>query len=483
MLFVNRALAVALVSACGGSHEDLPGTTPVVEDKTVTISVDREQRHQKLEGFGAAIAWYDNWLTEHPHKGELYELVFGELGIDILRLRNRFRYQSDFTVESAEIVAEGSHSIGRDLTLVLSSWSPPRTLKANNKEDCVEMDDPEMCTLRRIDGAFPYEQFADYWNDSLDAYAELGIVPKFISIQNEPDFIPNGWEGCHFTPSETAQFPGYDRALDAVSQRLAERDDRPRILGPETIGINNSKVQQYAREMNLGQINGIAHHFYDGNTWLTPDEFIPALNSLRANFRDHPVMQTEFSASEAPDGAPFETAWLIHNALVEADAVGYIYWDLIWAGSGLVSLEYPMRQDDWSSERGYTIRPPYYSVKHFAHFTDPGYVRVGAESSSKSVRVSAFESPDADSLTLVVLNVSRAATSVELDASLYEYGSQLYLSSEDSYWQDLGEWPERRLPDESDESDESDEMDEVDRVDRTLELPGRSILTIVLTED
>ena len=431
--FARLLLPAALLVGCGGSTSDPGGRTQTSLD--VTVDVTLTERHQTLEGFGAAVAWYDNWLTEHPNKAELYNVLFSDLGLDLLRLRNRFRYQEEFLIESQEIVAEGSRSLGRDLTILMSSWSPPPNLKSSGQTDCT---DGVSCTLIREADGFPYEAFAEYWDDSLDAYAALGIVPKYISIQNEPDFHPNGWEGCRFEATESEEFPGYDRALEAVHALTDQRESAPRLLGPETIGVTRGKVQGYTDAMNVGLLDGIAHHLYDGGTWQSPDDFTLALQSLRAT--GLPVFQTEFSVDEV-DGGAFETAWLIHNSLTQADAVAYVYWDLIWSWQddsedGLVAVEFPdpMR---WQSERGYKTRPPYYSVRHFAKFTDPGWVRVGASASSDSLRVSAFASPDENAVTLVVLNVGNTRRDARLTNGFDGFDRAIFQSSAEASWQEL----------------------------------------------
>jgi len=432
--FARILLPASMLLGCGPSSSDPgPGRTQTSLDASVEVNLS--ERHQSLEGFGAAVAWYDNWLTEHPNKAELYDLIFSELGLDMLRLRNRFRYQEEFFVESQEIVAEGSRSLGRDLTVLMSSWSPPPNLKSSGQTDCTEQ---VSCTLIREAGAFPYQAFAEYWNDSLDAYAALGIVPKFISIQNEPDYHPNGWEGCRFDATESDEFPGYDRALEAVHALVDQRETPPLILGPETIGITRGKVQGYTDAMNLGLLYGIAHHLYDGSTWQSPDDFSLAFQSLRAT--SLPVFQTEFSV-EGADGGAFETAWLIHNSLTQADAVAYVYWDLIWRWQdaeegGLVAVEFP-DQTRWQSERGYKMRGPYYSVRHFAKFTDPGWVRVGASSSSDTLRVSAFVSPNEDAVTVVLLNVGNTRRDARLNDSFDGFARTAFQSTETAPWQTL----------------------------------------------
>ena len=446
---VSGAVLVGLLAACGATSRAVDNDV-----KQIRISIDVDDRHQTLEGFGAAIAWYDDWLTQHPNKAELYDVIFGDLGIDILRLRNRFRYQESFAVESAEIVREGSRSLGRDLKVLMSSWSPPADLKASGQEDCNEQE-RATCTLKRSDGEFPYARFADYWSDALDAYAELDIAPTFISLQNEPNFHPPFWEGCYFSETESSDWPGYAEALDAVTQRFAQRAQSPKILGPETAGLQDNQVQDYVDALDSSQLAGIAHHLYSGGNWQAPDSYAQSMRSLHRTYPDLPIFQTEFSP-DGGDAAAFEMAWLIHNALVEADAAAYVYWDLIWDDDGLVAVENPYLQGDWQTERGYQIRPNYYALRHFAKFTDPGFVRVGAVSSADAIKVSAYLAPDADELTLVILNVSELLRNVSIDIGLAGFQAELIMTTADAAWQDLGSF----------------------EIDDELALPGRGIATI-----
>ena len=90
-----------------------------------------------------------------------------------------------------------TQALGHAPKIMLSSWSPPAPLKADHREDCNNNLD---CTLARENGQFVYDQFAAYWIDSLRHYATLGIVPDYITLENELSFIPPSWEGCKFDP-------------------------------------------------------------------------------------------------------------------------------------------------------------------------------------------------------------------------------------------------------------------------------------------
>jgi O-glycosyl hydrolase len=127
----------------------------------------------------------------------------------------------------------------------------------------------------------------------------------------------------------------------------------------------------------------------------------------------------------------FDTAWLMNNALTVENVSAYIYWELIWSNStpqtGLVAIASP------SPSSAYTINDLYYAFKHFARWTDPGWVRVDASSSVSSVRTSAFVSPDGSGLTLVLLNTGGKNHMVTVSPGTFPFASlAIYRSSGDS---------------------------------------------------
>lgn len=475
LVLVGLGVAPVWLAGCGGDDQGPPrpgssrsGTEPATEEEVLEVSlqVDPSERFQTLEGFGAAVAWYGGFLSGHPHAEELYELLFVELGADILRLRNSWGREAEWDLLSAaDIVRGASEALGHPPKIQMSSWSPPRSIKDNDHTECTNLcalsagEDcsTELCTLKKNDdGAFMYAEFADYWHDSLVAYAELGVVPDWISIQNEPDFTPR-WEGCRFTPNEADGYAGYAEALAAVHERLSKLESPPKLLGPETLGVQDDRVLRYTRDMDFDHVDGIAHHLYEGESWRAPDVYNQWLRRIHERHGDLPIFQTEFG-----EGGPFEMAWLIHNSLVEGNAAAYLYWELIWVGeNGLISLENPRDQENWQTERGYQIREPYHAMRHFSRFTDPGYVRVGVESSNAAVRASAYLSPAEDVLTLVFLNVEGSEREVRIDLGDFADAElEGYWSNESEFWQPI----------------EEPELD-------AFALPGRSIVTISARRD
>jgi glucuronoarabinoxylan endo-1,4-beta-xylanase len=380
---------------------------------TAAVTIALDKRFQKLEGFGASVAWYQERLVGQLAKG-VYEFLFPEAGLDILRLRNRYDrkdYKDGRTDWDAEIYKRGSAALGRPLRVMLSAWSPPSALKANQAEKCKGGDD---CTLIKESGKFVYEKYAEFWLDSLRHYAELGVPVEYVSIQNEPDFIPPDWEGCKFTPTETAQFPGYNKALAAVHAKVMPAFPGTKLLGPEVLGIHYNRVQDYVTPMNLDLVYGVDHHIYEkgpDNVWdwrdPGPDSYLDEMQSVAELIKNKPLFQTEFNTDEdnGNEGG-FETAWLIHHSLVGEGAASFLYWELIWEGTkGLVGMQGKAPQP----------RDQYYSMRHFARFTDPGYVRVDARSDSKNLLASAYVAPDGKQLTAVLLNTAKNAIHTQVD--------------------------------------------------------------------
>ena len=72
------------------------GCTRVEPDPTeAKVAVDPGVKHQEIGGFGGALAFYENWVTGSQEKEKIYDLLFVDLGLDILRLRNVYDYPVD----------------------------------------------------------------------------------------------------------------------------------------------------------------------------------------------------------------------------------------------------------------------------------------------------------------------------------------------------------------------------------------------------
>ena len=103
-----------------------------VEINATDLKIKAKENHQTMVGFGAAIAWGGDQLAAHPKKDEIYNYIFKDLGLDILRLRNAFRYgkpeDSLYTPKNVSAMIALSEEKPR---ILISSWSPEAGLKSN----------------------------------------------------------------------------------------------------------------------------------------------------------------------------------------------------------------------------------------------------------------------------------------------------------------------------------------------------------------
>jgi glucuronoarabinoxylan endo-1,4-beta-xylanase len=403
---------------CGEGLMCVAGACTPVPQPNALVSVDTSDRRQTLVGFGATIAYGENEILAYPQRDALYSAMFEELGLDVLRLRNRHGQTGQGLQVSSDLVAAATASLGRTPTIFLTAWSPPPSLKANGAAQCNGNFDT--CTLTRTPGgAFDYAAFGQYWRDSLEAYEAVGIVPDYIGLQNNPDWVPNtgeSSEACRYLPVEgsttvtmggvtsTVEYPGFAEAQAATVTALAGLANEPRILAPET--SNYEAVGQYAAALNLTAIDAFAHNMYGVDPRTVDVDGLEAVGSLASEL-DKPVFQTEMIT----DG--LGTARLIHHTTAVEGASAYIKQTLTSSTTG------PVQNPNASIGLGptqFTLREQYFAMQHYALHTDPGWTRVGATSTIGDLLVTAWLSPEEDALTVVLLNSGAAALDVHVVA-------------------------------------------------------------------
>jgi glucuronoarabinoxylan endo-1,4-beta-xylanase len=463
---------LTLTVACGGArpsyddgtNEEVDAATPPAKTDPI-VTVNTGEKLQTLEGFGAAVAWYQDWYTDHPNRAKLRNVLFSDLGLDILRLRNQYRVAgTDPDPGGLAIYKDAEQSLGHAPRVLLTSWTPPASLKANATTDCVN-EDPT-CTLKKDEnGDYVYEAFGEYWADALEAYRAIGLDPYYISIQNEPDYTPdaNSWEACRFDATESEVYPGYDRAFAAVVDSLEARGLTARLLGAETAQVSNNRVERYVAGLDQSQLYGVAHHLYGGGQWANPTSYEPAFTAIAETLKDLPRFQTEFSPTGGadPNDSGFEVAWLIHESLAVEGASAYLHWDLFWPSSGLVSVANPYDKSKWTNDDGFALNPAYYSLRHYARYTNPGDRVVQTTSNRALILATSILSADEQTLCIVLLNRANDKQSFTLDLGDFEPKQSLRVeTTHEASWQTK----------KSIEGAKSD-----------LTLPPRSITTLVVT--
>jgi glucuronoarabinoxylan endo-1,4-beta-xylanase len=391
-----------------------PGNVIAQTGQYTEIILSTGETYQTVTGFGASLAFYENWLTAHPQKAEIYDVVFKELSLDILRVRNAYGYDNTMITRVKEFNQAAQKSLGRPIDIMVTSWGPPAYLKSNN-------DRNNGGTLKySVSGGkvnFQYGEFARWWNQSLDNYNANNIYPAYISIQNEPDWKAS-YESCLLKPSETINatdtIAGYNKALDAVYDTLMKRSVRPKLLGPECIGIGYNAVENYVNALAVSKLYGIAHHLYHGTEETDP--FSSTEFAKVGKFKPEvPHFQTEYSRGEW-----FPLAGMIYKTFNDENGVAYLFWDLIWDNGGLVDLDFPWDASRWSNPKGFTRTKHFFVFKQFSAWIHPGWKRVKVTTPAVVVKTLAFISADRDSATVVAINTS-VTTSYGIRVSLPGY--------------------------------------------------------------
>ena len=422
----SAAVIITVAAATG------PPPTP-----TVTAAINSGTTYQTIVGFGGAEAFYTNLLTSNPNSAQVYTDLFDPnqgLGVTILRLQDVYQNSNSgtctdpvsgatvnncFDSAAENIASEASHVAGSgNLQLLMSSWSPPSTLKSNGSINGG--------TLAQSGGSYVYSNFASYLANSITAYRAENVNPTWVSLQNEPNFIPTSYASCGFGYQEGVQetdtsgnsfaVAGYPNALDAAYAAVHALTSPPTLIGPETDGLMG--ISQYLTNMNAAHYGVIAHHLYNvsdssgnyvPNSGNDPPSFAYAMSQLAASYPNTQIFETEYynnATSAGTDNYGFDAAWTIHESLTQENAAMYLYWALAWADTqqGLIYVD---------GNNATHLEDQYYAMMHFSHFIRPGYKRVSMQvPSSSSLAASAYISPDGKTLVAVLLNTSLTAQAV-----------------------------------------------------------------------
>ncbi len=386
-----------------------------VPDTGILVTLDPSVRHQTMDGIGGALTWYAARMISSPHKTQLEEMIFDDLGLDIIRLKNWY-FPADYPANKSPVnipnngfrgnynnnktFYDMAKKNGRDISVLFSSWSPPANLKTNN-------DLQNGGTLKKVNGQYVYADLAQYWVDLLD---NMNWTPDYLSFQNEPGWVA-AHETCEFAPTQTSTLAGYAEALDAIYNRIKTRPDVPVLVGPESESMSAFPGQ--AAPLRTRTYLGInAFHNYNIGSESAIDGEIPRLNQIRAetDLTGRPNWMSEFSLG-AFDW--LDTARVIHNTLVEANSSAYIFWKLVWGDS--TDLDEIIFNIDGAGN--YIKGNTYYAIKHYSKYISRGSWRfevTRAAGTNANIRASGYLNPAGTQVTLIVLNTGSTDDEIAL---------------------------------------------------------------------
>jgi glucosylceramidase len=375
------------------------------------IVVDENQTYQVVEGFGASFTDSAAYLLNQKVPAAQLTAVMNSLfdrtsGIAVSFVRNpmgasdlaRFVYSYDdlasgqadpdltsFSIahDLADIVPllKLARQINPQLKIMANPWSPPGWMKTSGS---------------MIGGSVntsAYGSLANYFVKYIQAYADQGIHIDYVSIQNEPLYLPGDYPGV---------------AMDAATQTTILRD----FILPAFAASNiNTRVLVYDHNWDRPDypdavlsdpaiagsslVAGIAWHGYGG----TPG----VMTTLQNKYPAKANYETEHSGGTwVPDQVKADFEEIIQ--VMRNWGKSYVKWSLALdqsrgphtGGCGTCS---PLLTVD-TPAGAVTPAIDYYTLGHFSKFILPGAVRIYSSNASGLVSA-AFKNPDGSNVLVV----------------------------------------------------------------------------------
>lgn len=375
------------------------------------IIVDESETYQQVEGFGASFTDSAAFLlnqvatpaARNTAMSDLFTRTGKGIGISFIRnpmgasdiARSHYSYDdgpADPTLASFSIAHDQADII--PLTLQAKALNPQLKIMANPWSPPGWMKDSGSLTGGSLLPSM-YDPFANYFVKYIQAYQAAGIPIDYISLQNEPLFVPGDYPGMgmdaatqtvvlrdHLLPALTA---------NGITAKVLVYDhnwDRPDY--PDTV-ISDSTV------LGSSQVAGIAWHGYGG----TPG----VMTTLHNKYPSRGTYQTEHSGG----------TWVTDQVKSDFEEItqvmrnwgkSYVKWSLALdqnrgphaGGCGTCSPLVTVNTNNGAV----TYFIDFYTLGHFSKFVLPGATRVYSSNAVGVVSV-AFLNPDA-SKVLVVFN-------------------------------------------------------------------------------
>ncbi|WP_157180842.1 discoidin domain-containing protein [Actinopolymorpha alba] len=382
-----------------------------------TVAVDETRKYQRMEGFGASFTDSSAWLVGtrlDPQQRDraLRDLFSARDGIGLSFLRQPMG-ASDFAVEGnysyddlppggtdptlarfsiehdkayAIPVLKKARALNPRLTLMASPWSPPGWMKTS--------DSMIGGTLK----AAAYQPFALYFAKFLKAYAAEGLPVSYISLNNEPLYVPSGYPGMSLSAEQAR-----DLIRDHVGPTLRERGLSTRILGYD----HNWDVLSYPESLYADRsvepyVAGTAWHCYGGD--------VRAQSVSHNNYPNKPAYHTECSGGEWEGGEQEGFAGAI-GLVINASrdwAKAVVRWNIALDdkngptnGGCLTCRGVITVAQDAKGRWGYSKTVDYYALGHASKFVRPGARRIASSTLGKgSIEDVAFVNPDGSKVLL-----------------------------------------------------------------------------------
>jgi glucosylceramidase len=400
------------------------------------VYVDETQVYQTIEGFGAAttdsamyllneVAKADQLSQFNQAMSDLFTRT-GNNGIGLSFIRNpmgasdiaRSVYSFDdnggaadptlanFSIahDQTDIIPliQQAKSLNPQLKIMANPWSPPGWMKASNSMVSSSAQNYLLSSM--------YTPFANYFVKYIQAYAAAGISIDYISLQNEPLYVPSDYPGmCMPSDPTSTDCPGSQTdQMTALFSNVLPALTSAGLTTKVLVYDHNWDRPDYPLDVlmneNLSQIAGVAWHGYGG----TPG----AMTVIQNMFPTIGTYETEHSGFvTSPDQSRLDFEEI--TQCMRNSARAYVKWSLALDESqgphdggcstctGLVTVN--------STTGNITYGTEFYTMGQFSKYILPGAKRVYS-SNTLGIVTSAFVNPDNSSVLIAFNDSSQSQT-------------------------------------------------------------------------
>ena len=400
---------------------------PGASTNAPSVFIDDMQRYQQIEGFGASFTDSSAWLMNNkivPSSSlpavmnSLFDRTAG-IGISFVRnpmgasdlSRTIYSYDDQqagstdpnlasfsITHDQADIIplVLQAQRINPNLKIMANPWSPPGWMKTSGS---------------MIGGSLlpaAYGPLASYFVRYIQAYAAAGIHIDYISMQNEPLYVPTAYPGMSMPATDQLPF-----LRDHLLPALTAAGLSTKVLIYDHNWDTPAYPQALLTDTTVAasrQIGGIAWHWYAG----TPG----AMSLIHNQFPNRPNFVTEASGG----------TWVTDEVKQDFETItqsmrnwasSYVKWGLaldenhgpfIPGGCGTCTPLITVNQS--TGAVSYNI--DYYTLGHFSKFVLPGATRIYSNNAPRII-TAAFANPDG-TRALVAFNDSSSAQTFQVAA-------------------------------------------------------------------
>jgi glucuronoarabinoxylan endo-1,4-beta-xylanase len=391
--------------------------TVVTNSSTNGIStVDWNNVHQRIDGFGASSAWNGSWNMAEADvlfstNNNISYQSGSYNGVGLSLLRNRIVYANNTLASTVPTTVE-TQIMQWAQTRGAKVWSAPWTPAAGFKNTNDIYDGSVAGGGGLNGGSFRggdatnrayASQIANYVASMKNTY---GVNIYAVSVQNEPDANVTSYEACQWSGALV-----HDYVTNLYNALSNLNLSSTKIMLPESqnwTDPHNITGLAMTDPNVAAEVGIIANHNYVANNDVGDQTVPAAINSYGKTLWETEVALLSGSDSSINNGVYY--AQRIYLYMTQAQANAYHYWWLVGSGSGNQGL---LDTSAAPTKRLFTFG-------QYSRFVRPNFYRIDANSSQPSVLVSAYKDTNSTGFAIVVVNTS-ASTDVQQTFNLTNF--------------------------------------------------------------